>query len=66
MLILPALAAVGSPAMALLPALAQQINPENAAGLALPLLFARSGQLRPLAAQKRESRRALQQNAFAT
>ncbi|RYA75258.1 MFS transporter [Enterobacter cloacae complex sp. 2DZ2F20B] len=46
LLILPALAAVGSPAMALLPALAQQINPENAAGLALPLLFARSlGQL---------------------
>ena len=46
LLILPVLAAVGSPAMALLPALAQQINPENAAGLALPLLFARSlGQL---------------------
>lgn len=46
LLILPALAAVGSPAMALLPALAQQIHPQNAAGLALPLLFARSmGQL---------------------
>jgi MFS family permease len=46
LLILPALAAVGSPAMALLPALAQQIHPQDAAGLALPLLFARSlGQL---------------------
>lgn len=46
LLILPALAAVGSPAMALLPALAQQIQPGNAAGLALPMLFARSvGQL---------------------
>lgn len=46
LLILPALAAVGSPAMALLPALAQQIRPDDATGLALPLLFARSlGQL---------------------
>lgn len=46
LLILPALAAVGSPAMALLPALAQQIRPDDASGLALPLLFARSlGQL---------------------
>ena len=46
LLILPSLAAVGSPAMALLPALAQQIHPQDAAGLALPLLFARSmGQL---------------------
>ena len=46
LLILPALAAVGSPAMALLPALVQQIHPQNAAGIALPLLFARSmGQL---------------------
>ncbi|QLR45241.1 MFS transporter [Enterobacter sp. RHBSTW-00994] len=46
LLLLPALAAVGSPAMALLPALAQQIHPADAAGLALPLLFARSmGQL---------------------
>lgn len=46
LLILPALAAVGSPAMALLPALAQQIRPDDAGGLALPLLFARSlGQL---------------------
>lgn len=46
LLLLPALAAVGSPAMALLPALAQQIQPDDAAGLALPLLFARSlGQL---------------------
>ncbi|RWT25889.1 MFS transporter [Enterobacter cloacae] len=46
LLILPVLAAVGSPAMALLPALAQQIQPEDAADLALPLLFARSmGQL---------------------
>lgn len=46
LLILPALAAVGSPAMALLPALAQQIRPDDAASLALPLLFARSlGQL---------------------
>ena len=46
LLILPALAAVGSPAMALLPALAQQLRPQDAAGLALPLLFARSmGQL---------------------
>ncbi|HHT0956514.1 TPA: MFS transporter [Enterobacter kobei] len=46
LLILPALAAVGSPAMALLPALAQHLRPQDAAGLALPLLFARSmGQL---------------------
>lgn len=46
LLILSALAAVGSPAMALLPALAQQIHPDDATGLALPLLFARSlGQL---------------------
>lgn len=46
LLILPLLAAVGSPAMALMPALVQQIAPENAAGLALPLLFVRSlGQL---------------------
>ena len=46
LLILPALAAVGSPAMALLPALAQQLHPQDSAGLALPLLFARSmGQL---------------------
>jgi hypothetical protein len=45
-MLLPALAAVGSPAMALLPALAQEIRPEESAGLALPLLFARSlGQL---------------------
>lgn len=45
-LLLPALAAVGSPAMALLPALVQQIRPEETTGLALPLLFARSlGQL---------------------
>lgn len=42
LLILPALAAVGSPAMALLPAIAQQIHPQDAASLALPLLFARS------------------------
>ncbi|MGK3226511.1 MFS transporter [Enterobacter soli] len=46
LLLLPALAAVGSPAMALLPALVQQIHPADAASLALPLLFARSmGQL---------------------
>lgn len=46
LLILPALAAVGSPAMALLPAMAQQTHPQDAASLALPLLFARSmGQL---------------------
>ncbi|MBV8045377.1 MFS transporter [Pluralibacter sp.] len=46
LLLLPALAAVGSPAMALLPALAQQLNPDDATGLALPLLFSRSlGQL---------------------
>lgn len=32
LLLLPALAAVGSPAMALLPALAQQIEPDDAAG----------------------------------
>lgn len=45
-LILPVLAAVGSPAMALLPALIQQIQPDNATSLTLPLLFARSlGQL---------------------
>jgi hypothetical protein len=45
-LLLPALAAVGSPAMALLPALAQQMHPQDTASLALPLLFARSlGQL---------------------
>jgi hypothetical protein len=46
LLLLPALAAVGAPATALLPALAQQIQPADAAGMALPLLFARSmGQL---------------------
>lgn len=46
LLMLPALAAVGAPAMALLPALIQQIQPDTAAGLALPLIFARSlGQL---------------------
>lgn len=46
LLLLPALAAVGSPAMALLPALAQEIHPDDAPALALPLLFARSlGQL---------------------
>ncbi|MDX6020769.1 MFS transporter [Scandinavium sp. V105_16] len=46
LLLLPSLAAVGAPAMALLPALAQQMQPENTAGLALPLLFSRSlGQL---------------------
>lgn len=39
LLILPALAAVGSPAMALLPAMAQQIHPQDAASLALPLLL---------------------------
>lgn len=45
-LLLPALAAVGSPAMALLPALVQQMRPVDTAELALPLLFARSlGQL---------------------
>ncbi|WP_413739608.1 MFS transporter [Sodalis sp. RH14] len=46
LLLLPALAAVGSPAMALLPAMAQQIRPVDTTSLALPLLFARSlGQL---------------------
>lgn len=46
LLLLPALAAVGSPAMALLPALAQEMSPDDSARLALPLLFARSlGQL---------------------
>ncbi len=46
LLLLPALAAIGSPAMALLPAIAQQIRPDDSTGLALPLLFARSlGQL---------------------
>lgn len=46
LLILPVLAAVGSPAMALMPALVQQIQPDNSTALALPLLFARSlGQL---------------------
>ncbi|WP_312633714.1 MFS transporter [Pseudescherichia sp.] len=46
LLLLPALAAVGAPAMALLPALAQQIRPDETTGLALPLIFARSlGQL---------------------
>lgn len=46
LLLLPALAAVGSPAMALLPAVAQQIRPEETTALALPLLFIRSlGQL---------------------
>lgn len=55
LLILPALAAVGSPAMALLPALAQQLRPQDAAGLALPLLFARSlGQLSGPLLLKRE------------
>lgn len=56
LLLLPALAAVGSPAMALLPALAQQIEPNDAAGLAMPLLFARSmGQLCGPLLLKRES-----------
>ena len=56
LLILPALAAVGSPAMALLPAMAQQIHPQDAASLALPLLFARSmGQLCGPLLLKRES-----------
>lgn len=46
LLLLPSLAAVGAPAMALLPALAQQMRPEDSTGLALPLLFSRSlGQL---------------------
>jgi len=46
LLLLPSLAAVGAPAMALLPALAQQMRPEDTTGLALPLLFSRSlGQL---------------------
>lgn len=46
LLMLPMLATVGSPAMALMPALVQQIQPDNATTLALPLLFARSlGQL---------------------
>lgn len=46
LLLLPSLAAVGAPAMALLPALAQQMHPDDTAGLALPLLFSRSlGQL---------------------
>lgn len=46
LLLLLALAAVGAPAMALLPALAQQLRPEESTGLALPLLFSRSlGQL---------------------
>lgn len=45
-LLLPVLAAVGSPAMALLPAVAQHMRPVDTAELALPLLFARSlGQL---------------------
>ncbi|HGH3372325.1 TPA: MFS transporter [Kluyvera cryocrescens] len=45
-LLLPALAAVGAPAMALLPALAQEIRPKDSAELALPLILARSlGQL---------------------
>lgn len=56
LLLLPALAAVGSPAMALLPALAQQIEPDDAVSLALPLLFARSlGQLCGPLLLKRES-----------
>ncbi|MEQ4450673.1 MFS transporter [Kosakonia sacchari] len=46
LLLLPALAAVGAPAMALLPALIQQMRPAEATDLALPLIFARSlGQL---------------------
>lgn len=46
LLLLPALAAVGAPAMALLPALAQQFRPDDSTALALPLLFSRSlGQL---------------------
>jgi hypothetical protein len=46
LLLLPSLAAVGAPAMALLPALAQQMRPEDTTGLALPLLLSRSlGQL---------------------
>ncbi|MEL2241709.1 MFS transporter [Leclercia adecarboxylata] len=56
LLLLPALAAVGSPAIALLPALAQHIEPDDATGLALPLLFARSmGQLCGPLLLKRES-----------
>ena len=42
MLLLPLLAAVGTPVMALMPALAQQIRPDETTGLALPLLLARS------------------------
>lgn len=46
LLLLPSLAAVGAPAMALLPALAQQMRPDETAGFALPLMFSRSlGQL---------------------
>lgn len=46
LLMLPMLATVGTPAMSLLPALAQQIKPDETTGFALPLLFARSlGQL---------------------
>lgn len=46
LLLLPSLAAVGAPAMALLPALAQQLRPDDTTTLALPLLFSRSlGQL---------------------
>lgn len=45
-ILLPVLAAVGSPAMALLPALSQEIAPSDSAGMTLPLVFARSlGQL---------------------
>ena len=64
LLLLPALAAVGAPAMALLPALAQQIQPADAAGMALPLLFARSmGQLcGPLLLNKASLPRYAQQN----
>lgn len=65
-LLLPALAAVGSPAMALLPALAQQIRPQETTGLALPLLFARSlGQLcGPLVLNAHKLRRYSSSNAL--
>lgn len=64
LLMLPALAAVGAPAMSLLPALAQQISPSDATGLALPLLFARSmGQLcGPLLLKKEQLPRYASQN----
>ena len=55
LLILPALAAVGSPAMALLPALAQQLRPQDAAPCSASAFRKKYGAaLRSFAAEKRQ------------